>query len=548
LDSELRRLQKLDTPATNPILMNGLAIAHMSGIPDETGHKVNGVEQYIDQVFKSASKGFPEGLEYRGCKRCNVDQEYGVVTKAKTSKRMYDVARSDIYMMNYFFSYKGVDLPARPMYLPFVGDAGTLFLGGSRFNISPILSDRVISIGVSNIFVRLLRDRLTFERMGQHYMVDGRRETVQVAWAAIYHKNAKMRKLKATVKANCTLVHYLLCKYGFAETFERFGHCQPIVGGAEVNKNVYSEDEWVICTSTQVKPKGCGRGFYEPSSLRVAIRKEQMTPMVRNMLGGFFYILDHFPSMIKAEYFNDANEKRLWKILLGHIIFSGTINAGKLHDDIEAHMTSLDEYLDQLVILKLRDIDVFVDDVYQLFAEIIETFNDRLLAAADKVASVYDKELSILYYVLYDITASIFKLYFKLKAASKKELTAKEITATMNLTLRTGAIFSMTKNHGEVSNVSNPGDNKAFKVTAILTQQGDSSKLGNRKARTTLNDPTKRLHVSVAEVCGAFNLPKSAPDGRSRLNPHLKIDAKGVVLRDPTLTPMLDQTQEYLRR
>lgn len=545
MDTEIARLIDGDTPKINPLLGNGLAIAHMSGIPEKDGRNVSGVEQYIDQVFRSASKGFPDGLVYVGSQRCTPQEEFALITKKKGAKRTFDVARSDIYMRKYFFRFKGEDLEPRPLFLPFVSDAGTIVISGSRFNISPILSDRVISVGVSSIFVRLLRDRLTFERMGQHFMIDGSRETVQVAWALIYHRNAKMKKMRQTVKANCTLMHYLLCKYGFTETFQRFGNCHPVIGGAEVNKNVYNEEEWVICQSTQVRPKGVGKGFWQPTNIRIAVRKDELTPMVKNMLGGFFYVADHFPDRVLPEY---VDAKRMWMILMGHIIFSGTINEGKLYDDVNDHMTSLDEYLDQLVTVKLRDIGIHVDDIYQLFGIVIANFNDWLLAATDKVASVYDKEFSILYYVLYDITAAIFKLYFKLKAASKKELTAKEIVATMNLTLRTGLIFSMTKNHGEVSNISSPGDNKAFKITSILIPQSGSSRMSSRKDRATLNDPAKRLHASIAEVCGYANLPKSAPDGRSRSNPHVLLDPKGVVLRNPAHVELLDSVQEMIRR
>lgn len=534
LDNELGRLFDLDTPPLNPDIANGLAVKHFKG-----------VENYVDQVFRSAAKGFPEGLKYLGCRRCTPPEELAIVTKKKGSKRMYDVAISQIYMMQYLFEYKGEKLDPRYMYLPYVSDAGTIVIGGSRFNISPLLTDRVISVGVSSIFIRLLRDRLTFERMSQHFMIDGKRETVQVAWSQIYHKNAKMKKLRPTVKANCTLMHYLLCKYGFAETFQRFGNCTPIVGGAEINKNVYPEDEWVICSSTQVKPKGCGRGFYEPTQIRVAIRKEEMTPMVKNMLGGFFYIVDHFPSHMPVEW---VKSNRQWMILLGHIIFSGTVNAGKLYDDIADHMTSLDEYLDSLIMMKLHDIGVHVNDIYEVFAIVIEKFNDWLLSATDKVASMYDKELSILPFSLYEITSAIFKLYFKLKAASKKELTAKEIVATMNLTLRTGLIFSLTKGHGEVSTISSPGDNKATKITSLLVPQSASNRQSSRKDRAVLNDPSKRLHVSVAEVGGYSNLPKSEPSGRSRINPHVQVDPKGVVLRKEGYREMLDGVQELIKR
>lgn len=539
MDRELGRLVSLHTPKLNPAIAGGLAVIHMKE-----------VESYVDQVFKSASKGFPPGLVYVGCKRCTEQEEFMETTKKKGPRRQFDVARSDIYMMKYFFRWNGEDLPPRYLSLPFVSDGGFITLGGSRFNISPLLSDRVISVGVSNIFVRLLRDRLTFERMTQHFQINGRRETVQVAWGMIYHKNAKQKKIRPTIKANCSLMHYLLCKYGFRDTFLKFGHCEPIIGGQDrVNRNTYPEEEgWVICSSEQAKPKGCGRGFYQPTYIQIAVRKEDLTPMVKNMIGGFFYIADHFPSRIQPEYIGIENERRLWCILLGHILFSSTIQEGKLYDDIYDHLTSLDEYIDGLVSVKLKDIGIEVEDIYKLFAIVIENFNEWLLSATNKVASMYDKELSILYYVLFDVTSAIFKLYFKLKAASKKELTAKEIISTFNMTLRSGLIFSLTKNHGEVSTVSSPGDNKAFKITSLLVPQTGSSRASSRKDRQVLDNPAQRLHESVAEVGGYSNLPKAEPSGRSRLNPMVQFNEKSVIVRNPERMELLDRVGDMIRR
>lgn len=536
MDKELARLVDQDTPKLNPLIANGLAVEYM---------KEQELIKYVDQIMRSASRGFPAGLEYINCVRATPYEEFQEATRKKGPKRTFDTARSDIYMMRYNFAWNGVKMEPRYMYLPFVSDAGSITISGSRFNVSPILSDRVISVGVTNIFVRLLRDRLTFERDSWHYMVDGKRETVQVSWAEIYHKNSKMRKLKPTVKAFCTLTHYLFCKYGFTDTFMKFGNCRPVVGGLEINATTYPPEEWVICSSTQVKPRGVGRVFYEPTNIRLAIRREEITPMVKNMVGAFFYVADHFPTRVLPEW---VDAKRMWMILLGHIIFSGNINEGKLYSDIEDHISSLDEYLDGLVIQKLKEIGQPVNDIYELFALVIENFNNWLLEAADKVASMYDKELSILYYVLYEISSAIFKLYFKLKAASKKQLSDKEIKNTMNLTLKTGLIFSINKNHGEVSSLSSPGDNKAFKITSVLVPQSGSNRLSSRKDRAVLSDPAKRLHVSVAEVGGYANLPKSEPSGRSRLNPHVRVDARGVVQRNPERIALLDATQEDIKR
>ena len=234
-----------DTPVINPIIASGLACAH---IPFAA--------QYVDNIMRSASKGFPTGLEYIGCQKCTPLEEFNEITRERNNKKAFDVARSDIFMMKYFFKYNGVALPTRFISLPFVGDGGTITMGGSKFLISPILADKVISIGMFNIFIRLLRDKLTFNRIPHSVMFGNTRETIQVVWSLIYKRPAK------TTKTKISLVHYLLCKYGFDGMFKKFTGIVPVIGRGEINENHYPPSEWTICRSTQViRPKGFGKGF-----------------------------------------------------------------------------------------------------------------------------------------------------------------------------------------------------------------------------------------------------------------------------------------------
>lgn len=522
------------TPKINPVLGNGLACTHLEY-----------VEEYVDSIFKSAAVGFPPGLTYDGCRRCTPQEEFNQTTKQRGNKYVFDVARSDIYLMEYKFSYQGVKLPSRYMFLPFVNDAGIIFLGGSRFVISPILSDRVISIGVSNVFVRLLKAKLIFNREPYHFKVNGLREDLQVAWSKIYNEKKNPNAPASTVKAKCTIAHYLFCKHGFSETFKRYANCDPVVGGPEINKDTYPESDWNICYSSQLKPKGFGRSFYETNEIRVAVPKHKYTPMVKNLIGGFFYCVDHFPSRIKVEFINQTS---LWMVLLGHIIWSGNIPQGKLFIDVQDHISSLDEYIDLIYHKKLKDIGYDCTDIYQLFALVIEKFNDWLLSSEDRVNTMYNKELSILYFICYEISSAISNLCFKLKSAQKKELNAKKIITIMAVNLKPGLIYKITREHGEVTTTSSSGDNKALKTTLLLVQQSASSKNKSKKDRLSISDPTKRLHSSVAEIGAFLALPKSDPSGRSRLNLHLQINQNGLVLRDPKRAELLDGVQEMFKR
>lgn len=527
-------LKALDSsvPKLTEVICKGLATTQMKGI-----------EHYIHDVFKSVSAGFPPGLKYLGCRRCDPIEEYAEISRNRNSKCVFDVARSDIYLMAYRFVYNNDPPIDRFIYLPFVGTAGTIYLSGSRFVISPILADRVISVGLNNIFVRLLKAKLTFNRISHHYKADGVTENIQVAWSKIYNKKPSAIPVKTTTTAKSSLVHYLLCKHGFNRMFELYTGSRPVLGGEEIDKERYPANEWVICSSSQLAPRNY-RAQYTGTNIRIAIRREEYNNDVRNLVAGFYYVVDHFPSLIKPEYVDDT---RLWMVFLGHIIWSGSVSPGKLYSDVNDHITSLDEYMDNVYSKKLADIGYVCNDIYQLFYRIISTFNEWLLTADDRVSTMYDKELSVLPFVSYEVVSAINNLYFNLNAAKKKEFTSKKILTLMNLNLRQGMVFKLTKEHGEVTTTGTSGDNMALKITNLLIPQSESSK-STKKGRTVLSDPTKRLHASIAEVGGAWALPKSSPDGRSRVNPTLRISETGLVLRDPAYVELLDGIQMKIRR
>jgi hypothetical protein len=524
-------------PSLNPVLANGLAVEHLRY-----------VEKYIDDVFRVVAGAFPPGMTYDGCRRCTPIKEYAEATKKKGNRSAFDVARSDIYLVEYKFSYLGEVLQPKFLYLPFVSKAGTIHLGGSRFVISPVLSDRVITIGMTNVFLRLLKAKLIINRTTHHYVASGEQETVEVAWSNVYNERVDPNSPKATVVAECTLMHYLLCKYGLTEAFWRFGQCVPVVGDeSEVNDDTHPSAQWVICHSRQIKPKGFGKFEYAPSGMRLAILREQYTPMVKNLVAGFFYVVDHFPARVlpKAEYYNST---RLWQVLLGHLIWSGNAYEGTLYTNVQDHIASLDEYVDSLMLVKLEDAGYPCQNIYELFALVLIKMDVWLLTGDDRVNTMYDKELDVLSYVCRPITEAIVKLYFKLKSAQKKELNAKKINKIMDMNIKPGVIFRIRKEHGEVTTTTTSGDNMALKITNLLVPQSASSRNRNKKDRVAISDPAKRLHASVAEVGCYLGLPKSEPTGRSRLNLALQISPSGQVLRNPEFADLLDATQLRFKR
>lgn len=537
-----------DTPKLNPLLANGIAVEHMK-------HS----EKYLDDIFQDVFKNFRGQIDYLGLKRITAYEEYEQ-TKKKTGKNkrpVFDLAPSDLYMVKVSFRLhdnKGQSHDInRYLYLPNVGEAAGITLSAAKYFISPVLSDKVISIGVNNVFVRLLCDKLTFERLSHTVVIDGVRNSIQTPWAMIYHKNAKAKALRARIKAETTIAHYMFCRYGVSETFKRFAKVEPIIGEEEINIVNYPANEWTIFSTAYdnpaIKPKGCrGVTGWTPTKIKIAVKTAEVTPKVKNLITGFYYVTDHFSGKVLTKYVDNV---RMWKIIMGLIIFSETISEGKLHDDINEHFKSLDNYVDPYAIAKLKTlkrVDRPITDIYQLFDLIIDKLNDWLLNANDEINTMYDKEFGVLYFVLMEITKNIYLLYYKLTAAAKKGLTINEVNNIMNMTLRVGLIHAIRKNHGEVRVETTSGDNKALKITSILVPQTSSNTQNSRKDRSGVSDPSKRLHASIAEVGGYLNLPKNEPDGRSRLNLCQIVERQEDVTRNPKFQALLEDVQERIKR
>lgn len=522
-------------PKFNERVCNGFAVGEMQN-----------VERYVDRIIRCAEQSFPEGLVYRGFERCTPEEEYAFATAKRNNKQSFELAKSDVYLVKYYFDYFGEEIKPRYLYLPYVRDCGMITILGSNFQISPVLADKAISVGIDNIFVPLNRDKLTFKRLVHHLSVNGVRTNAYVVWSAIYHSKRTARGLRQrkTVDACSTNVHYLFCKYGLTRTFAEFANAEVIVGMDEITEEKYPQSQWRICTSVGIKPRGVKSKFYTPSKIKLAIRNEHFNPTTESMIAGFFYIVDHFPDRVFPEYVDDCSE---WIRLMGHVIFATNESEGKLANNVEAHMDSLDDYVDAMSREELREEGILVNDIYELFVYIIENFSALVATAGTSVATMYDKRLKVLRYVLMDIIKAIFNTMFDIKKHSKKQLLKKDIVNIMNKQLKPELVIRMNRKHPEVTSISSPGDNKIFKITSNVILQTSSMGTGRSK-KAALVEPSKFLHASIAEVGSYTNLPKSEPSGRSRINPYVHLGPDGSIERDPAKVELIEKTQKAIQR
>ena len=526
----LRNFIQSKIPKLNPLLANGLAV-----------DRIKGAERYIHETFDETFRPAPQGVTYTGCERCTPREEFKKSVGGDKNKELVDIAVSDLFMMKYNFSFNGEPLQTKFIYLPFVRQAGIIHLSGTKYAITPVLHERV-QIMPNAVFVTLIKAKVTFNRISYNYLADNQRIISQVIHSKLYN-NLPPNSPSKYIRAVFSNLHYLLCKFGYTEAFRKYVHHVPIIGPAsDVNEDNYPDSEWVICKSTRAKPKTYTRKDYEPTNLQIAVRRSHFTPLMKSFIGNLIYIIDHFPHRIDTSMLESTD---MWKTLLGHLLWSSEVGEGKLCADVHDHIVSLDEYMDSHAAKDFLDMGYRLTSLYDLLSLTIDKFNDWVVHGQNRVASLYDKDLSILYRTCYDITSAIVNTYFTITKANKRPLEIKKVDEILKKFLKPGMIFKLSgTNHGEVSVKSIVGDNYAVIATHNVTQQAATTKTNKRQGSIKSEN---QLDASLAEVCSYGFMPKSDPTGRDKLNLFLNISPTGRVLRNEKYIDLLDSIQKNLR-
>ena len=542
MDHYIQRIFEKILPKPNQRIVNGFAAEQLN----HDTRAVSMAEEYIDLVMRSTARDFPESVKYIGFKRCTPAEEFKTMASRLKGRRktpMHELSPSDTYMVRYEFEFEGESIH-RYLLLPYVNHGGYIRLKGSKFYISPVLIDRSISIKGRTLFIPLTSARLNFERLLYSIIQDDVCVPIPIVHSKIYsispEKRAENGGGKVAIDPKWTMVHYMLCMYGFYDTFQRFLNIRPIVGEGEINSETYPEKEWCIFRSTGMKPKSYKLSGYIASDLRIAIKRCDLNENVLAFIGTVFYVVDHFPQRMSPEY---IDSKRLWKTLLGYSIFVDAPTEAKLVEDIDRNLASLDSYIDNKTQKDLAMDGLHVNDIYDLFFYVIE--NMEMLMRDTDQTSMYNKRIVLLRYVLYDIVSRISKTKFDLNAV-KKQLTMKDVNRIFSARLKPELIFNIRsgKDHGEVTTIDTPGDNILFKATTNLVLQNRTT--ANKGRESVQADASNKLHASIAEIGSYLNQPKTTPFGRSRINLFANLDPDDLIKRNPELQEVIDRTQKLI--
>lgn len=502
-------------------------------------HRITDATEYIHNfITYSCVQKTKTHLRYLGYKELGPREEMKFLFN-KANRVLHDIADNDIYLVEFYFQYGESDeIIKQQLYLPFMNKGNTMYISGNKFLVSPVLSDKVISVGERIIFINILTAKYSFTRSYFSVYVNQRLARVPLINTVLYKNQAK--KLEDTTKANTTVMHYLLANYGYTETMKM------LLGFVPTPVYDYAGDDKVVIKPTGSAPHGYikSRGPYTPSNIKFIVDPDKYDEKTLYCIGNIFYIIDNFPESITID---ELDSTVIWKRLLAEIIHSGNHGLAYLNEKINAHFNDLNSLFDVVTIRKLEDGNVQATSLIQLLSVIFDNFNTWIMA--DSSRSLYhNKSFEVESFVLASLTAGITRTVLDItkeelrtQGAALKDSDVKSIFAKY---FKTRSIFRIRSERQFVSTVEYSGDHLLPKMSAIVVYQESDYVDVKTDANTSTR---KKLIADMATVGSILGLTKSNPTPVVRLNPYVNVDpVTGTLLPHDDLMDIVKATDERL--
>lgn len=533
-------LLEKETHRFNSEIVNGFATKEIRTAPE-----------YIDAIIRSSMRSATPLLEYHGYRILSPKEEYESLFTTGNNMINYDFAKSDLFNIELMLSYNNVRLKKRHLSFPFLDDGGLMDISDTTYHIIPVLSDTVISPNDKEVFVRLLRDKLTFKRLNYNILYNGKSISGDIIHSTIYRTTG--RTFKDDLGSIVTpIALYMLADMGYEDTFLKYTGVKPIIT-YERDMGSYMGTHHIF-ESTKIKPSKLKSNNYIGHNVKILIPNDIiLTPLITNLISGLMYTLDvntkNSVEMVNCINSNDkSKETMFWKIMLGNIIFKNNYSADRVYADMLDHFVSLRSYIDDLIKEKLAEVSTHIENFSDLLAVILGQFSFWLLNHKTHSNNIFNRYLDVMYYILFDIILGINKTIFDISRKSyKKVLNDKEVARTLNSSLSKKKIYSIVKSSSvniTLLLLDYSGDCKYPKVTSVLELQERGKNVTKSKSAVF---PKATRHIVGSDYFQGtmYGLNKKAPTPKIKINPFMTIDP---ITKRPLPTKEQMETIEILDR
>lgn len=496
MDAELANAVRARIPQYNDYLLTG----YMK-------EQISGAAEFIETIFKEAVKQLSDMITYVDMRvvlpeeRADMELEY---------KKGCPITVSELLLVEYRFAYAGQFFPVF-LYIPYLKN-DVIVIEGTNYVLQRSIKEKVFSKTTSGITMKVIRQPIPFYLTSSYRIesvTDGWYRNETVPTTSIHNQNRSNRKKMI----DATVIHYILCKFGFLGTLARFGltgddmSFTTTIGGDVEEYRYFAAKKKV----KQVKNV----------DLYLKVRKSCLEdPAITKLTANILYTVTAFPKHQVEDLYEPTGT--IFRIMLGKIIHGASTAEISCKSKIDMHIASLDTYLDPITRDRLHSYGIFVDDIYDMLQYVFKEI-DRI-SSTTAHTNLYNSRIDVMEELLVEtIVKAVYTRWYRVETDSKK-LNVKEVKAQLNFSREL-----VTKLHMSRIVQKNPpayGDNilVGWKIQKI--RQSGLSTSGR-----IIKSPDHRFHTSMAGVETLIAFSKSNPGAGGAINPFAVITENGSIIR-----------------
>ena len=463
--------------------------------------KINLILQSVDEIFQETENVFRGEVKYNGYHICTPEERLEHLKQFKRGN--VQIMQTTDILVRFEFEFEGV-LRHSHVGIPFLYNNRVYCTGNEVYPIFAIIEKGCVNIVKNKITVSLMKNVLLFWRNPKHEYTVNTNAGKQIS-AIILHC-----KIHNDSRKTVPSLLYILAKYGFTHTMKMFGFDQSIC---------------VVPTREMIADKGWD---YIEMPNGYAIKYD--TNILKGVHGPRLLVtLEHIFKQPVRHTINDLDNVNYYGLVFGLLAFGKSTNLAQQLSKVQEHIGACDIMLDRPAKQQLRSIGVNVDNIYDLIVDISKK-TDTWIKNYNTV-DLSKKKVASLELLLAQYTRSIFHKVLRMTSRSQKGIRSNAVGGFTSIASKSVGEY-IYGNKMFINSSDRSNNNFLFTVGLKKIRSENNLEIStNKKGKT---QPPKELlvaHGSQLFVESINMLPSSNPVISGNINPYLKIDENGNIIK-----------------
>jgi hypothetical protein len=446
--------------------------------------------------------------------------------KANRITNSVNIDSNEMVLVKFVFRF-GDEKFDKYLYVPYRFEDTFTIINGTKYNFQLCLIEKIFSRINNGFTIKLLRSPISFwkNKLFSFTTIDGSTTITETAIEVkIYYK--KQNKNRNRLRP--TLVHYLLCKFGFNGSLDKLDiprdKCLFV-------KDKDDDPDYVFFKAQNIAMQR------KPILLKVHKSLLKRND-VRRFIVAVLYINNGFKKILYDDLIMDSIT--VYRVMLGRIIYSKDIVAISAFNYMTDHINSFDSYLDTITKTMFHNEGIMINDIYEMLVYIFYNIDRILLEYTNN--NFYNKRFTSFYLAIIDtlVVSLNNSIYDNEKDKNRQHLLS--VIKKMLSIFPRRIIKDLYSGPNVRMNPDQYNDNTLLSTGMKLIKQLGVNKTNSS---TAIGAPVNKFHPSFVAVESLVGFASSNPSTNAIINPFVEIDDHGGIIKDSKRCEEIDKLKKY---